>query len=115
MNREMLMLVEAIARAWKDDNFRRMLKAAPKKTLIAGGMEIPADMDVIVLEKHGDFFRDFRGDTVHPSTLQMIDELGLIDEFGSTCIPSYWATARPISQDPGRRCGLWHMSGLPRM
>lgn len=43
-------LAEAIARAWKDDNFRRMLKAAPKKTLIAGGMEIPADMDVIVLE-----------------------------------------------------------------
>lgn len=40
-----------------------------------------AGVDVIVLEKHGDFFRDFRGDTVHPSTLQMIDELGLIDDF----------------------------------
>jgi 2-polyprenyl-6-methoxyphenol hydroxylase-like FAD-dependent oxidoreductase len=34
-----------------------------------------------VLEKHADFFRDFRGDTVHPSTLQVMDELGLIDEF----------------------------------
>lgn len=43
-------LAEAIARSWKDDNFRRMLKGAPKKTLAAGGMEIPADMDVIVLE-----------------------------------------------------------------
>ncbi len=43
-------LAEAIARSWKDDSFRRMLKAAPKKTLIAGGMEIPAEMDVIVLE-----------------------------------------------------------------
>ncbi|HOY77880.1 MAG TPA: FAD-dependent oxidoreductase [Hyphomonadaceae bacterium] len=40
-----------------------------------------AGVDAIVLEKHGDFFRDFRGDTVHPSTLQMIDELGLIDDF----------------------------------
>jgi 2-polyprenyl-6-methoxyphenol hydroxylase-like FAD-dependent oxidoreductase len=34
-----------------------------------------------VLEKHADFFRDFRGDTVHPSTLQVMDELGLIDDF----------------------------------
>jgi 2-polyprenyl-6-methoxyphenol hydroxylase-like FAD-dependent oxidoreductase len=36
---------------------------------------------VIVLEKHADFFRDFRGDTVHPSTLEVMVELGLIDEF----------------------------------
>ena len=35
----------------------------------------------VVLEKHADFFRDFRGDTVHPSTLQVMDELGLIDDF----------------------------------
>ena len=35
----------------------------------------------MVLEKHADFFRDFRGDTVHPSTLQVMDELGLIDGF----------------------------------
>src|SRR5262252_8552278 len=40
-----------------------------------------AGIDVVVLEKHADFFRDFRGDTVHPSTLQVIDELGLIDGF----------------------------------
>jgi len=39
-----------------------------------------AGADVIVLEKHADFFRDFRGDTIHPSTLQVIDELGLLDE-----------------------------------
>jgi 2-polyprenyl-6-methoxyphenol hydroxylase-like FAD-dependent oxidoreductase len=37
--------------------------------------------EVVVLEKHADFFRDFRGDTVHPSTLELIVELGLIDEF----------------------------------
>jgi 2-polyprenyl-6-methoxyphenol hydroxylase-like FAD-dependent oxidoreductase len=38
-------------------------------------------VDVLVLEKHGDFLRDFRGDTVHPSTLRLLDELGLADEF----------------------------------
>jgi 2-polyprenyl-6-methoxyphenol hydroxylase-like FAD-dependent oxidoreductase len=40
-----------------------------------------AGVDTIVLEKHADFFRDFRGDTVHPSTLQVMDELGLIEGF----------------------------------
>ncbi|MCS3725851.1 2-polyprenyl-6-methoxyphenol hydroxylase-like FAD-dependent oxidoreductase [Bradyrhizobium betae] len=40
-----------------------------------------AGIEVVVLEKHADFFRDFRGDTVHPSTLQVMDELGLIDAF----------------------------------
>ena len=40
-----------------------------------------AGIDVVVLEKHADFFRDFRGDTVHPSTMQVMDELGLIDGF----------------------------------
>ena len=40
-----------------------------------------AGVETVVLEKHADFFRDFRGDTVHPSTLQVMDELGLIDDF----------------------------------
>jgi 2-polyprenyl-6-methoxyphenol hydroxylase-like FAD-dependent oxidoreductase len=40
-----------------------------------------AGVEVAVLEKHADFLRDFRGDTVHPSTLEMIYELGLLDEF----------------------------------
>ncbi|MCA9099830.1 MAG: FAD-dependent oxidoreductase [Planctomycetales bacterium] len=39
-----------------------------------------AGVAVTVLEKHADFFRDFRGDTIHPSTLQLLDELGLLDE-----------------------------------
>jgi 2-polyprenyl-6-methoxyphenol hydroxylase-like FAD-dependent oxidoreductase len=38
-------------------------------------------VEVLVLEKHADFLRDFRGDTVHPSTLRIMDELGFIDEF----------------------------------
>jgi 2-polyprenyl-6-methoxyphenol hydroxylase-like FAD-dependent oxidoreductase len=37
-------------------------------------------IDVVVLEKHGDFLRDFRGDTIHPSTLAVMQELGLADE-----------------------------------
>jgi 2-polyprenyl-6-methoxyphenol hydroxylase-like FAD-dependent oxidoreductase len=40
-----------------------------------------AGIDVIVLEKHGDFLRDFRGDTIHPSTMEVMFELGLLDEF----------------------------------
>src|SRR5277367_2012549 len=40
-----------------------------------------AGLPVTVLEKHTDFFRDFRGDTIHPSTLQLMHELGLLDEF----------------------------------
>ena len=40
-----------------------------------------ADVEVIVLEKHGDFLRDFRGDTIHPSTLELMHELGMLDEF----------------------------------
>ncbi|HEX3142987.1 MAG TPA: FAD-dependent oxidoreductase [Pyrinomonadaceae bacterium] len=40
-----------------------------------------AGVDVVILEKHADFFRDFRGDTIHPSTLEVVYELGLLDEF----------------------------------
>jgi 2-polyprenyl-6-methoxyphenol hydroxylase-like FAD-dependent oxidoreductase len=40
-----------------------------------------AGIDVVVLEKHADFLRDFRGDTVHPSTLRILNELGLLEEF----------------------------------
>ena len=39
-----------------------------------------AGIDVVVLEKHADFLRDFRGDTIHPSTLALMDELGLLDD-----------------------------------
>jgi 2-polyprenyl-6-methoxyphenol hydroxylase-like FAD-dependent oxidoreductase len=40
-----------------------------------------AGVDVVVLEKHADFLRDFRGDTIHPSTLELMQELGLLDAF----------------------------------
>jgi len=40
-----------------------------------------AGCDVLVLEKHADFFRDFRGDTVHPSTMEILDQLGMLQRF----------------------------------
>ena len=40
-----------------------------------------AGIDVLVLEKHEDFFRDFRGDTVHPSTMEILDQLGILGRF----------------------------------
>ena len=49
--------------------------------IMAGLLLARQGVDVIVLEKHGDFLRDFRGDTIHPSTLELLAELGWIDEF----------------------------------
>src|SRR5438552_10192496 len=49
--------------------------------VMAGYLLARAGVPVIVLEKHADFFRDFRGDTIHPSTLELMYELGLLDEF----------------------------------
>lgn len=48
--------------------------------LMLGLLLARAGIDVTVVEKHGDFLRDFRGDTIHPSTLQVMHELGLADE-----------------------------------
>lgn len=67
-----------------------MIRTLQTRVCVAGGG--PAGMmlgfllarggiDVIVLEKHGDFLRDFRGDTVHPSTLELMYELGILDQF----------------------------------
>eukprot|EP01037_Dinobryon_pediforme_P022113 gene22113-23163_t len=47
--------------------------------LVAGLLFARAGLQTVVLEKHGDFLRDFRGDTVHPSTLRIFAELGLLD------------------------------------
>src|SRR3954463_8946316 len=49
--------------------------------MMLGFLLARAGVDVTVLEKHKDFLRDFRGDTVHPSTLQVMQELGLLEDF----------------------------------
>jgi 2-polyprenyl-6-methoxyphenol hydroxylase-like FAD-dependent oxidoreductase len=49
--------------------------------MMLGFLLARAGIDVVVLEKHSDFLRDFRGDTIHPSTLELMYDLGLLDEF----------------------------------
>jgi 2-polyprenyl-6-methoxyphenol hydroxylase-like FAD-dependent oxidoreductase len=49
--------------------------------MMEGFLLARAGVDVVVLEKHADFLRDFRGDTIHPSTLELLHELGLLDAF----------------------------------
>jgi 2-polyprenyl-6-methoxyphenol hydroxylase-like FAD-dependent oxidoreductase len=58
-----------------------------------------AGVEVIVLEKHADFLRDFRGDTVHPSTLQLLDELGLADRFAELPYSRVDEVAFPVGND----------------
>lgn len=49
--------------------------------MVLGYLLARAGVPVVVLEKHADFLRDFRGDTVHPATLEILDELGLLQKF----------------------------------
>jgi 2-polyprenyl-6-methoxyphenol hydroxylase-like FAD-dependent oxidoreductase len=49
--------------------------------MVLGLLLARAGVEVIVLEKHADFLRDFRGDTIHPSTLEIMKELGILDDF----------------------------------
>ena len=49
--------------------------------MMLGFLLARAGVDVYVFEKHADFLRDFRGDTIHPSTLELMYELGLLEEF----------------------------------
>lgn len=69
--------------------------------MMLGFLLARAGIDVVVLEKHADFFRDFRGDTIHPSTLQLMYELALLDAFLARPHNSRtWATCR-------RTAGSW--------
>src|SRR6516165_9966662 len=51
--------------------------------MVLGLLLARGGVDVTLLEKHGDFLRDFRGDTVHPTTLRLLDELGLGPRFAA--------------------------------
>ena len=70
--------------------------------MMCGLLLARAGVDVTVLEKHADFLRDFRGDTVHPSTLEVMVELGLIDRF-----------LKLPHQKVRKLGGSWHCSGTP--
>src|SRR5215475_13032125 len=49
--------------------------------MMLGFLLARAGVEVVVLEKHADFLRDFRGDTIHPSTLEVMHELNFLDDF----------------------------------
>jgi 2-polyprenyl-6-methoxyphenol hydroxylase-like FAD-dependent oxidoreductase len=68
--------------------------------MMLGLVLVRAGVAVTVLEKHGDFLRDFRGDTVHPSTLTLLDELGLDREF--VTIPHRLVEQLYVQLDDGR-------------
>jgi 2-polyprenyl-6-methoxyphenol hydroxylase-like FAD-dependent oxidoreductase len=66
-----------------------LLQGVPEVIIVGGGpagmmaglLFARAGVETLVLEKHADFFRDFRGDTVHPSTMELLSELGMLERF----------------------------------
>lgn len=78
--------------------------------LVLGLLLARAGVPVTVIEKHDDFLRDFRGDTIHPSTLEVMAELGLLDEF--LALPHQQAPALYAEID-GRTAKIADFSQLP--
>ena len=62
-------------------NTRCLVAGGGPAGMMLGYLLARSGVQTLVVEKHGDFFRDFRGDTVHPSTTQLMQELGILDEF----------------------------------
>ncbi|MGE0217378.1 FAD-dependent oxidoreductase [Mycolicibacterium sp.] len=69
--------------------------------MVLGLLLARAGVDVTVFEKHPDFLRDFRGDTVHPSTLRLLDELGLFERFDK--LPHSRLRKATFEVSPGHR------------
>lgn len=80
--------------------------------MVLGLLLARAGVDVTVLEKHGDFLRDFRGDTVHPSTLALLEELGLAERFASLPQRHVHSVQLPIGVD-GELFTVGDLSALP--
>src|SRR5208282_3721746 len=79
----------SFARMRMETNMESVFPSSVRCCIVGGGpagmmlgyLLARAGIEVLVLEKHADFLRDFRGDTVHPSTLEVMHELDLLDEF----------------------------------
>ena len=69
------------ARAPEQDHARCCVVGGGPAGMMLGFLLARAGVEIVVLEKHADFLRDFRGDTIHPSTLELMHELGLLDSF----------------------------------
>src|SRR4026209_1184558 len=67
--------------ALPDIHVRCLIVGGGPAGMLTGYLLARAEVDVVVLEKYADFNRDFRGDTIHPSTLELLHELGLLEEF----------------------------------
>jgi 2-polyprenyl-6-methoxyphenol hydroxylase-like FAD-dependent oxidoreductase len=67
--------------------------------MVLGLLLARGGVETTVLEKHADFLRDFRGDTVHPTTLTLLDELGLGEEFAT--LPPRWVEQMSVELDSG--------------
>lgn len=78
--------------------------------MMAGLLLARAGVETLVLEKHADFFRDFRGDTVHPSTMELLSELGLLERFLAR--PHYRIDTAEIDWE-GRLFTVADLSHLP--
>ena len=78
--------------------------------MVLGLLLARGGVETTVLEKHGDFLRDFRGDTVHPSTLTLLDELGLGEQFAS--LPPRWVERMSVQLDSGSY-GFADMTRIP--
>ena len=79
--------------------------------MVLGLLLARAGVHVTVLEKHADFLRDFRGDTVHPTTLDMLDDLGLFERFDA--LPHSKLSRARVQGSDGREVTLVDLSRLP--
>src|SRR5262245_26524378 len=72
--------MEADSRSTEKLQVRCCIVGGGPAGMMLGYLLARAGIEVLVLEKHGDFLRDFRGDTIHPSTLEVMNELGILEE-----------------------------------
>ncbi|MDN5807477.1 MAG: FAD-dependent oxidoreductase [Brevibacterium sp.] len=92
------------------DEYDCIISGGGPAGIVAGLLLARGGVKVVVLEKHTDFFRDFRGDTIHPSTLRLLDELGLYNKFAR--ITHRRVTTISLIGDDGRDYILGDLSRL---